>query len=61
MKFAYLLVAPVLALTASAQRNYAIQGCLGLTTAVDTIVNLGGTVLTTLFTSESQCAVSQTF
>jgi hypothetical protein len=62
MKLAYLLLAPALALTAAAQtianRDFAIEGCLGLTAILDQTGAIAGSAITGLFQTESACAVS---
>lgn len=60
MRLSYFFLAPVLALTASAQildRDFSIQGCVGLTTVLG-LVTGGGLGLTGAFGTETQCRVS---
>lgn len=62
MKFSTLLIAPVLALGATAQilnRDFAIEGCVGLSTVLNPALGILGSAITgQLFTTESACAVS---
>jgi len=61
MRLSYLLAAPLLVLSSSAQiinRDFAIEGCVGLTTILNPALGIAGQALTGLFTTESACAVS---
>jgi len=60
MRLSYFLLAPILALSASAQildRNFAIEGCVSLTTALS-VLGSGGLGLTASYDSEGACRVS---
>jgi hypothetical protein len=61
MRLSYFLIAPVLALSASAQilsRDFAIDGCVGLTSFLGVTPAIVGTAQTGLYATESSCAVS---
>jgi len=60
MRLSVFLLAPVLALSASAQildRNFAIEGCVSLTTALN-VLSSGGLGLTASYDTEGACRVS---
>jgi hypothetical protein len=62
MRLSYFLLAPILALSASAQvlnRDFAIEGCVALTT-VTSILGSGGLGLSGSYGSETLCRVSCT-
>lgn len=63
MRLSYFFAAPLLLASqafgqAIIDRNFAIQGCVGLTAILDPTLGIAGTALTGLFTTESACAVS---
>lgn len=63
MRLASLFIFPLIAVGAVAQilqRDFAIQGCIGLTTILNPTLGIAGSALTGLFTTESACAVSTT-
>lgn len=61
MLFSHLLLLPLLAIGALAQiaeRDFAIEGCIGLTTILNPALGIAGSAVTGLFTSESACAAA---
>jgi hypothetical protein len=61
MKLSVLLLAPILALSASAQilpRSFNIEGCVSATTVVTLVTRLSATAAAGVHANEESCAVS---